>query len=127
MFPPLFETLNASSAVKAVLGSNPLRVYPFGMAPQNPTLPYAVFQTVAGSPENRLDCVPDMDGFVVQIDVYGDGGEGKKGATQARNAAKAIRDAIEPVAYVTAWRGEDRDRDTFNYRFSFDVSFLTSR
>ena len=121
MFPPLFATLNASSAVKALLGTSPLRVYPAGEATQATAKPYAVFQTITGVPENYLGETPDMDGFTVQIDVYA------ATLTAARNAAKAIRDALEPVAYVGGWRGEQKDAATDAYRYSFDVDFLTPR
>lgn len=125
MFPPLFAVLNASTAVKALLGSNPLRVYLFGEGPPvgaaTYAKPYAVWQTITGSPENYLAGVPDTDGFTTQIDVYADT------PSAARNAAKAIRDAIEPVAYVAGWRGESREADTNLFRYSFDVDWLTPR
>lgn len=125
MYPPLFATLNASTAVKALLGTAPLRVYLFGEAPQpgaaTYALPYATWQTVAGSPENYLAGAPDTDGFSVQIDVYA------SAPTPTRNAAKAIRDALEPVAYVAGYRGEGREAETNLYRYTFDVDFLTPR
>lgn len=125
MFPPLFATLNASSAVRAIFGTAPLRVYPFGDAPAKGqpgyAVPYAVFQTIYGSPENYLGEVPDMDGWGVQIDVYAES------LSAARAGAQAIRDAIEPVAYVVAYNAELREPDTRLFRYSFDVAFLTSR
>jgi hypothetical protein len=120
MFPPLFATLNASTAVKAALGT-PLRVYAFGESEQEGTKPYAVWQTVGGEPANCLAGTPDTDRFAVQIDVYG------KGMDAVRAAALAIRDAIEPVAYITAYNGEFREPDTRLYRYSFTVEFLTQR
>jgi hypothetical protein len=131
VFPPLFATLNASSPVKAVFGTTPLRVYSFGDAPAKGApgyaVPYAVFQTITGNPENNLSTVPDMDGWQVQIDVFADKTSSAEGTTNARNAAKVIRDALEPVCYVTSWNGEGRDTETLLFRYSFDVSFLTSR
>ncbi len=51
-----------------------------------------------------------------------------KTLTAARAACfSAIRDAIEPSAYVTSWRGESRDPDTNNYRYSFDVDVIVTR
>lgn len=119
--PPLFATLNASAAVKAIFGSAPLRVYPFGEAPQGVTLPYAVQQNVTGLPENYLGQVPDIDSWTKQIDIYA------ATPTVALNGAQAMRDALEPVAYITRWGEEGRDPDTNHYRISFDVDFLTSR
>lgn len=125
MFPPLFSTLFASSPVKAIFGTSPLRIYAFGDAPAKDAVgyavPYAVFQTVYGSPENYLAQVPDMDGFGVQLDVYA------LTLTDARNGAKAIRNALEPVSYVTSWDGETRDEATQLFRYTFTVSFLTPR
>lgn len=121
MYPPLFATLFASAAVKALLGSAPLRVYPFGEAPQDVVKPYAVYQTIVGTPENYLDKAPDMDAFSIQIDVYG------TTLTSTRNAASAIRVALEVVAHVTNLREPPRDSPTNNFRYSMDVDFFTPR
>jgi len=121
MFPPIFQVCAASAAVTALLGTPVTRIYPFGEAPQGVALPYAVWQTISGQPENYLGEVPDVDSWSLQIDVYADS------ATSARNVAKALRDAIEPVAYVTRWGGESRDKETNHYRYSFDVDFIVQR
>lgn len=125
MFPPLFAILNASAPVKALLGAAPLRVYPFGAAPSKGApgyiTPYALFQTISGSPENYLSGAPDVDAWQVQVDVYADT------LTAARNGAKAIRDAVEPAAYVVGYNAEYRETDTQLYRYSFDIAFLTKR
>ena len=121
MYPPIFSLVSADVTVKSLLGSNPVRVFPFGSAPDRVSLPYAVWQLVSGEPENYIGNTPDMDSFIVQVDVYADT------PSQAREAAEALRDAIEPHAHIIAWRGESRDRDTKNFRYSFDVEFLTAR
>ncbi len=125
MFPPLFATLFANSPVKSVFGSAPLRAYAFGDAPAKGgtgyQVPYAVFQTIIGSPENYLSQVPDLDAWRVQVDVYA------VSLTAARNGAKLIRDALEPVAYVASFNLETRDEATELFRYSMDVSFQTSR
>lgn len=121
MYPPIFQLCTASAAVTALLGTGPTRLFPAGEAPQGVALPYAAWQTITGLPENNLDCRPDADTWSVQIDVYA------KTLTAARAAAAAIRDAIEPSAYVTSWRGESRDPDTNNYRYSFDVDVIVTR
>jgi hypothetical protein len=41
--------------------------------------------------------------------------------------ALALRDAIEPAAYITAWLGEAIDPDTKNNRFSFQVDWIVLR
>ena len=120
MFPPFFALCEASSQVKAIFGNSP-RIYPHGIADQNTPKPYAVFQIITGSPENYLGERPDIDAFDVQVDTYA------TTVQVAANGAKAIRDAVEGSAYVTAWRGQFKDPDTSLLRYSFEVSFLTPR
>lgn len=121
MYAPLFITASSSPAVVGLLGVSPTRIYPFGEAPEKATRPYVVWQTVGGSPENYLDRRPDIDRFSTQIDVYAET------ATSALEVAKALIDAIEPHAYVTGYNGETRDTETKDYRYSFDVDWLTER
>lgn len=124
MFPPLYETVKGVAAVKAIFGNSP-RIYPHGEAPAPDAagyvLPYVVFQTVSGVPANYLGQVPDSDDFRTQIDVYASTVAG------ARNGAKAIRDALEPVAHLVGYNGDSRDPDTQNFRYSFDVDWITPR
>lgn len=121
MYPPVFQLASASAAVKSLIGSSPVRLWPFGGAGNTPTKPYAVWQVVYGSPENALSDRPDMDGYGVQIDCYG------TTASSARNVAAALRDAFEPAGYVTAYNGEFVDQPTGLARVSFTVEFLTPR
>lgn len=121
MNPPIFELAAESEAVTDLLGSNPLRFYLFGEADQKTPRPYAVWQTVSGSPENLLNETPKGDSWGVQIDAYA------LTATAARDVGEALRDAFEPAGYVVAWNGEYREPDTKLYRYSFTVEFMTSR
>lgn len=123
MYPPIFPTVKASSACRALLqgGLGEMRFYQFGLAPQNVQKPYAVWQRVFGTPYNQMADVPGMDTLTLQIDVYADS------ADSARSCAVAIRDAIEPVSYITNWLGESRDPDTKNYRFSMQNDWHVSR
>ncbi|EWS53020.1 MULTISPECIES: DUF3168 domain-containing protein [unclassified Methylibium] len=125
MYPPVFPAVAASTAVKALLGSNPVRFYQFGLAPQNVQKPYAVWQRVFGAPENYLGSTPDIDTFSIQIDVYAS--PDSSGANTARNVAQAIRDAIEPHCHITSWLGESVDPDTMSHRFSFQSDWITAR
>lgn len=124
-YPPVFALAAASPAVTALLGSDPCRVWAFGLGPQTSTdyyqKPYAVWQQVGGLPENYLDKVPDADNWSVQIDVYADE------IAQARAVAIALRDAYEPHAYITNWNGESQNPETNNCRVSFDVDFIIPR
>lgn len=121
MYPPLFATCFASTAVKTALGTSPMRLYPFGEAPQDVALPYAVFQTTFGSPENLLGDVPDTDDWTVQVDVYA------ADADTARSTALALRNAIEAAAYIASWDGESRDPVTRNFRYGFTVDWIHPR
>lgn len=123
MFPPIFPRISASSACVALLksGTSELRFYQFGRAPQNVAKPYAVWTRVFGEPANYMGQVPDADSFSLQIDVYA------SSADSARTVAVAIRDAVEPVSYITNWLGESIDPDTGNYRFSFSNDWIVER
>ncbi len=121
MFPPIFEICSADSNVQSNLGASPCRLYAFGRAGDAPTYPYAVWQTVSGVPENYLGQVPDIDSWTTQVDIYAQNG------LDARNAAQAIRDAVEPYAYVTSFDGEGRDPDTLAYRYTMTVDWWDLR
>ena len=41
--------------------------------------------------------------------------------------AEALRDAIEPNAHITSWRGDSRDTETKLYRYSFDLTWWVNR
>lgn len=121
MFPPIFPVCRASPEVTALLGSDPMRLWPFGEGEQGGERPYAVWQIISGAPENYLTNTPDTDRFGVQVDVYA------REVDDAREVARAIRNAIEPHAHIMAWRGESREPDTRLYRISFDVSWFVQR
>jgi hypothetical protein len=121
MNPPLLAIVSIDHDVQSAFGTDPVRVFPFGGAAEGTVLPYAVWQTVGGSPENYISNTPDIDSFLAQIDVYA------KSAKSARYCAEVLRDAIEPHANIVSWRGESQDQKTKKYRYSFDVNFLTTR
>lgn len=121
MFAPLYEACAASAAVKNLLGDNPVRLYPFGNAPQDVARPYAVYQRIGGNPENNLSDVPESDAVSYQIDVYDDEEPG------VNPVVLALRNALEPVAYVVRWGFEGLETDTKLYRSSFDVDFIVDR
>ena len=121
MIPPIFTTVSASSAVTAIIGTNPVRLYAAGYAPQNVAKPYATYQVISGSPENYLNQVPDHDEYGIQIDCFA------QSYNDVINLAKAIRDSVEPVAHITAWRGGGKENETMLYRYSFDVAWQLNR
>lgn len=121
MFAPVYQIVSASLAVTALLGTNPTRFWPFANAPDAAQAPYVTWQTITGSPENYISGLPDTDSYTLQVDVYA------RSPTEARNVARALRDAIELHAHIAAWRGESRDAETKLYRLSFDVDWIVQR
>ena len=123
MFPPLFSIATSSASVKALLGSDPTRLFLFGEATQATPKPYAVWQTVSGSPENYLGCLPDADKLTTQVDCYG------TTVSSARAVAKALSDALtaDLRCYVTQWNGETKDTETNLFRVGFDVDWIEYR
>lgn len=123
MYPPIYPAVAASPACVALLktGAGPVRFYQFGNAPQGVARPYAVWQRAAGTPENYMGDLPDQDAFTLQVDVYAGS------ADSARSVAVALRDAIEPVAYITAWLGESVDPETNSNRFTFQTEWIVPR
>lgn len=120
MIAPIYPVCAASTAVQAVLGDPP-ELWPFGEAPEGTPYPYAVWQSVGGSPENYINQTPDMDGYSLQVDVYGNT------SASVTAVAEALRDAIEPHAHITSWLGQNMDRETKRYRYTFSVDWFVSR
>jgi hypothetical protein len=125
MIAPLFVIAAADGAVQGLLGagtaSDPVRLYPFGTAPQGVAKPYAVYQTIRGSPENILSGRPDTDSFVLQVDVYG------ITTASVRAVTTALNNALETESWITRWGNESFDPVTKHFRFDFDVAFITPR
>lgn len=121
MIAPIFSVCSSSQLVRELLGSEPVRLYPFGMHDDQLVYPYAVWQNVDGEPDNYLKQNPDIDRFSLQVDVYGETD------SDALNAARALRDAIQGKAYITRWNQQGRDPTTLKYRYSFDVDWLVNR
>lgn len=124
-YPPIFSRANGSSAVRALLktGTGPLRFYLFGEADQNTVKPYAVWQTIGGSPENYINQVPDSDDWSTQVDVYA------LNPDSARAIAYALIESFEMKtgSGEVSYNGEYREAETRLYRFSFTVDWITHR
>lgn len=121
MIAPVFSVCAASPAVTALLGTAPLRLYPFGLQDDAVVYPYVVWQNISGSPENYLAQRPDVDSFTLQVDAYANT------VDEVLAVAAALRDAIEPHARITRWGDQTRDNDTRRYRYSFDVDWIVPR
>lgn len=121
MMPPVFPILNGNSAVKALLGSQPLRVYPWGQAPQNVARPYVTYGVYNGQPENQLDPTPQIDNIGTQIDIWGDS------AKSCHDCFVAIRDALEPLAHMTTYQAQEKDSETQLFRARMEFDFWIQR
>lgn len=121
MIPDIFPIIKNNNSVTALIGSNPVRFFPFGEAPQNVAYPYVTYAVINGIPANSLDCVPDIDNLPTQVDVWA------KTAESAESVATAIRDAIEPTTSMTNIRNMGRDPDTKSYRITLEFDFWTYR
>lgn len=118
---PIFQLCAASNELTVLIGNNPVRLFLFGLAPQNPQTPYVVWQLISGSPENYLSGRPDTEGHTLQIDVYA------SSAAQSRQIAGLVESTIENDCYITRYGGEEKDEETMLYRSSFDVDWLIER
>lgn len=121
MNPDLFVILNASVPVRLLLGSNPLRVYPWGRAPEKPQKPYAVYAVYNALPENYLDRVPDIDNKGTQINIYANT------ADSLENTYLAIRNVLEPHAHMTSFSTPALDDDTNLYSCVMEFDFWDNR
>ena len=125
-YPPVFQIAAADPGVQAVLGTSPVRFWPFAIAPQKGqpgyAIPYAVHQLIYGNPDNSLSCIPKEDNAGIQIDVYA------ANATSARSAAAALQSAFESnFIPVTAYNGEFWEPNTGLYRVSLTIETWTER
>src|SRR5690606_23916632 len=119
MYPDIFQLAKNSPAVTALLGSNPVRFWPFGTAPQGEERPYAVHQLVYGNPNNTLSCPPSEDVMGVQIACYAEG------VRPVGAVAAGLRDAIGgDFNRVVAGSGEDFEPATGRWRVSFTAEFF---
>lgn len=121
-YPAVFAYASASTAVKALLGTSPVRFWPFDKSPSpgqtGYAVPYATHQQVYGVPENTLSCPPVEDQYGIQIDSYG------ANATECRNVAKALRAAMESHGYIVSLGSEEVDEPTGLYRNTMTVEFI---
>lgn len=121
MFPRIFQTLKASSAVKAIVGTNPPRIYRHGDAPQDTERPFVTWFVVSGVPENNLSSLPTNDVYTVQIDCWHQTDSG------VELLATAVRDAMESVCYMTAVVVNMREPETRLFRVGIQFDFVTNR
>lgn len=120
MLPAVFPLLKNAPAVTALIGTNPVRVYRHGSAPQDVLRPYVTWSVPGGTAENTFQGA-DADFFRVQVDCWSDDD------TQIETLAAAVRAALEPAAHLVAYLADERDFDTKRFRMSFAFDFIKPR
>jgi hypothetical protein len=121
MLPPVFQLLKASPAVKAIVGTNPPRIYRHGSAPQDTGKPYVTWALIAGVPENNLSDPPPLDRMTVQVDCWHQTDQGVDAL------ASAVRDAIEPTAYMTGVILDLQEPETKLFRMAMQFDIFNGR
>jgi hypothetical protein len=118
MFPTVYATLAADSAVQSLVGSN---IYRHDDAPQGVAGDYVVW-SVSGTPLNNMSELPPVDQWTVSITVWSDDD------ARVEAIARAIRDAMEPVAHLISIPIDNRDRPaTKRYRITMQFDWWFSR
>lgn len=125
MFANIFQAVSSDATCKALLGSNPVRFWPFGKAPQPGEQfyaePYATYQNIYGSPDNMLSGGACSDDVTIQIDVYA------TSAAQLKNITVALRNALQYRCNIIRWGTEDIEEETKLHHYDFDVEWITPR
>lgn len=124
MLPPVFETLKASPAVLNILGGGRPRIYRHGLAPDDVVAPYITWQLIAGTPENHLSGTPTTDRMTLQVNCWYPETNGDKGIV---TLAEAVRDAIEPVAHMTAIVVDQQEPETRLYWMALEFDWFNDR
>lgn len=120
MLPLIFPLLSGASAVTALIGTNPVRAYRHGSAPQDVAKPYVTWSAPGGFAENTLERA-DADVFRIQFDIWSDDDQ------EVETLADAVRAALEPAANLIAYVADERDPVTGRYRISFTFDFIVIR
>ncbi len=121
MLPAVFQLLKASTAVKAIVGTNPPRIYRHGSAPQDVAKPFITWTLISGVPENNLSDPVPLDRMSVQIDCWHPSDAG------IDTLATAVRDAIEPTSHMTSVVLDTRDPETKLYRMALQFDIFNGR
>lgn len=117
MVPRVQQTLEAASAVTAIVGSG---IYQ-AQVPEDQTRPCVVWAIVTAIPGNNLSCLPEYDDQRVQVDCW------SRDQTIARQLGEAVRDALESVTHVVFGPWNSFDAESKLFRWSMDCAFLDSR
>jgi len=118
MLPQVYQALFNNGTVNAIVSN---RIYRHGNAPQGVGKPYIVWSLISGVPENTLSETPNIDRLPIQVDCYHQTDVG------IVDLAKAVRDAIEPLAHMTNIPINLRETDTKLYRITLEFDWWLNR
>ena len=121
MMANIFSLLRDTPAVTALLGTKPLRFYPWSNAPEKSTKPYATYGTYNGVPENYVTNVPDIYNLGTQVDIWAES------VDSCEDVFEAIRDALEPIGHLTSFQSVTRDPETNLYTARMEFDFWQAR
>lgn len=119
--PPIFSIIESNAACTDILGTGPVRFFPFGKAPQGVAKPYAVYTVFNANPENYLSGAPDIDNKGTQVDLYAENAE------DLRNLFEAIKNAIELKAHMTSFSTPVPDAETALWTARMEFDFWDAR
>lgn len=120
MFPPVDDTLSASSAVVALVGN---RIADHGEIPQGTAKPYITWFVVIGQPFDQLSGTPCGDFDTVQIDCWAPTGKDVKAL------ALAVRDALDVAGHANRTIIDNREPAGTSrlFRVTLQADFIASR
>lgn len=121
--PPIFTLLSAAASVTAIVGTNPVRVWPGGIIPQDSLLPAICWQVVGGVPDNLLNGRTPVDNQRLQVSCWGKPDD----AVTPYDLAEKARYAMELAGYCITPLMSDYDSESKRYRTFFDFSFWVGR
>ncbi len=117
MFPAIFPILDTPS-IQAYVGSNPARIFDFGVAPEETPPPYIIHSWVVDQPYEQLSGPPTADLMMVQIDCY------CSTMNEARGLARVMRQRLDEVGLSNRLIIQTYEHDTKLYRVGFEVDLI---
>ena len=124
--PNPFRVLAADSAVTDLIGTNPVRCFPHGQAPQGVAYPYVTHMAPSIRPINSLDSGgAPADTALVQVSIWSSNAGAP--AASAAEVYRAVRAALEADHDIEAMRDMGRDPETGSYRIDLDVRMFSHR
>ena len=113
---PIYKTLKASPQIVVLLGD---KIYE-DLAPAGTVAPYLVWQEIAGTPNNNLDCPANNDHVMYQIMVY------SSDSKTASDIRTAVCEVLQQHSFILS-RINDYEKDTKLFARGFDANWWLDR